>query len=81
MTDTLLPLVGYTPFVSPLPVWDYWYTLLIPLAAGVAVVYKTIRCRKLRDVPWQSALVTLWIIGGMIGAALVLWAIVRLKTH
>ena len=31
--------LAYTPFVNPLPVWDYWYLLIFPLAAAVSVVY------------------------------------------
>ena len=26
----------FRPFWQPLPVWDYWYLLLLPLCVGVA---------------------------------------------
>ncbi len=73
----LFPLAQYRPFITPLPVWDVWYLLLLPLCIVVAVVYKSIKCHSMRDVPKQAALITLWILGGMAAAAIVLALIVR----
>ena len=70
-------MIAYTPFVSPLPVWDYWPVLLIPLCVAIAVVYKAIRCESMTQVPWQSFVITLWILGGIAAAAVVLSVIVR----
>lgn len=40
----LLPLVaGYRPFLDPIELHGLWWLLLIPLALGVAVVYKAVR--------------------------------------
>src|SRR5688572_12654426 len=36
----LLTLSTWVPFVTPAPLWDYWWALLLPLLAAVAVVYK-----------------------------------------
>ena len=69
--------MGYRPFITPLPVWDYWIWLLIPLCLGVSIVYKAIRLESVRDVPKQAAIITLWILGGMAAAAVVLAIIVR----
>src|SRR5437868_7790895 len=69
---------GYRPFITPLPVWDYWYLLLIPLCFGVAIVYKTIRCQTVQEVPRQSLLIALWIVGGMVVAAGVLAVVVKI---
>ena len=69
--------LAYTPFLNPLPVWDYWYLLIIPLAAAVAVVYKSIKLERMRDVPWQAFVIGCWIVFGMIAAAVVLAGVVR----
>ena len=33
------PLLTYVPFMQPLPVWDVWYLLALPLCAAVSIVY------------------------------------------
>ena len=68
--------LGYTPFMHPLPAWDVWYLLALPLCAAVSVVYKSIRCRSMRKVPVEAAKATGWIIVGLVSAALVLLALV-----
>jgi hypothetical protein len=64
-------------FVQPLPLADVWYVLLLPLTIGVSVVYKSIRCHSMRDVPREAASITLWILLGMGAAAVVLVALIR----
>lgn len=73
----MIPL-AYTPLIDPLPIWSYWMWLIVPLSAGVAVVYKSIKTESMREVPRKALVTTLWIIGGMAFAAVVLTAIVRL---
>lgn len=69
----------YTPFVQPLyGAWDYWYLLLLPLCLGVSIVYKSIKCRTMREVPWQAAMTFFWILGGIVVAALALAGIIKL---
>jgi hypothetical protein len=68
---------GYVPFMQPLPVWDYWYLLAVPLCAGVSVVYKSIRCRSMRTVPREAAKATVWILLGLVGAAVGLMLLVK----
>ena len=69
---TTLPL-AYRPFLDPLPVWNVWYLLAVPLCAAIAVVWKSIKCRRMADVPREAAVLFAWIIGGFLaaGAALV----------
>jgi hypothetical protein len=62
-------LLAYTPFVTPLPIWDYWPWLLIPLCVGVSVVYKSIKCRSMRTVPREALVILVWILIGMAAAA------------
>ena len=75
--DVVTTRPGYVPFVQPLPAWDWWYLLAIPLCAGVSVVYKSIRCRSMRTVPREAAKATAWILFGLIAAAAALAALVK----
>lgn len=51
----ILSLSNYMPFRDPLwGGWDYWYLALLPLAFLVALIYKSMRCESLRDVPRQT---------------------------
>lgn len=68
---------GYRPFMQPLPVWDYWYLLALPLCTAVSIVYKSIRCRSMRKVPVEAAKATVWIIVGLVAAAIFLALLVR----
>ena len=72
------PLLAYRPFLDPLPVWDYWAALLLPLTVAVAVVYKSIRCATMSRVPREAASLTVWIVVGMGAAAVVLGGVVEL---
>ena len=74
-------LLAYQIFLDPLPVWDYWPWLLIPLACGISIVYKSIKCKSMSTVPREAAGITLWIIGGMVCAAAVLWGVVEIVSH
>jgi len=64
-----ISLLAYTPFLYPLPVWDYWPWLLIPLTAGVAIVYKSVKCQSMRQVPREALVIFVWILVGMAAAA------------
>jgi hypothetical protein len=63
--------------MQPLPAWDVWYLLALPLCAAVSVVYKSIRCRSMRKVPREAAKATGWIILGLMTAAAVLLLVVE----
>jgi membrane protein YdbS with pleckstrin-like domain len=69
---------SYTPFQKPLPVWDYWYLLLLPLCLAIAVVYKSIRCESMQAVPRQALELFAFILGVMVVAAGALAALVSL---
>lgn len=74
-----MSLLAYVPFLDPLPgAWDYWYLLLLPLCIAVAVVYKSIKCASMRQVPREATTITLWILFGMAAAGAVLVGIVTL---
>lgn len=63
--------------VRPLPVWDYWWLLLLPLCAAIAIVYKSIKCQSMHQVPREATSITLWILAGMVIAASVLLVLVN----
>ena len=69
----------YEPFLTPMPVWSdaAWPWLLLPLCAAVAIVYKSIKCRTMGQVPREATVLTIWIVAGMIVAAFVLAVIVE----
>jgi hypothetical protein len=61
--------MSYVPFLDPLPIWSHpwwWPTLLLPLCAAVAVVYKSIRCRNMSDVPREALVLFIFIVVGMV---------------
>jgi hypothetical protein len=68
---------SFRPFWQPLPVWDHWYLLLLPLCVGVSIVYKAIKCRDMKQVPREAAVIFVMIILGMVLAAAVLLVLVR----
>ncbi len=65
-------------FRQPLPVWDYWYLLLIPLCLGISIVYKAIKCREMKQVPREAGVIFFMILLGMVIAAAALLALVRM---
>lgn len=75
-----LALVAYTPFIDPLPIWSpnwLWAVLLIPLCAAVALVYKTIKCHAVSQVPREALILLASILLGMFMAAAALAAVVK----
>jgi hypothetical protein len=70
-------MLAYHPFLDPLPVWNYWFVLIVPLCIAVAVVYKSMKCRTMSRVPIEAGQIVVWIIGGFSAAALALMVLVR----
>jgi hypothetical protein len=62
---------SWKPFLTTMPLWDYWPLLALPLCLGVAVVYKTTKCHDASEVPKESGILFLWIFLGLIAAAIV----------
>ena len=53
-------------FVKPITIPGVWRLLmLVPLSLMISVVYKTIRCRRLRSVPLASFSLCFMILSGM----------------
>ncbi len=69
--------LAWTPFLQPAPaVQHWWWLLVIPMALGVALAYKSIRTHDLRDYPRAVAVMTLQIVGAMVGIAVGLYLLV-----
>ena len=68
---------AFEPFRQPLSVWDYWYLLLIPLCVGISIVYKSIKCREMKQVPREATVIFSMIMLGMVTAAVGLYALMR----
>ncbi len=71
-------MLAFRPFFDPLPVWNYWYLLIVPLCIAVAVVYKAMKCSRMSQVPLEAGVIVLWIIGGFASAAVGLMILVKL---
>jgi hypothetical protein len=74
----------YRPFLDPMwGAWSdrVWPLLLLPLCVAVAIVYKSIKCRSMSEVPRQAAAITVWIVLGMVAAGAVLVSIVKGIDH
>ena len=70
--------LSYVPFIYPLPIWDYWPWLIIPLTGGVAIVYKSVKCQSVKQVPREALVIFVWILIGMAAAAGALAGVVKL---
>jgi hypothetical protein len=80
LADAAAP--AFQLFREPLPVWDYWYLLLIPHCVGISIVYKAIKCRDVQQVPKEAAVICTVILVGMVVAATALYALMRaLEQH
>ena len=70
MTDVIASL-----FVTPIPITGIGrLTMLIPLCLSISVVYKTMRCERLSQVPLAAVIlcITILFVMGLIGVVLLL---------
>ena len=54
--------------------------LMLPLCLAVAIVYKTTRCEKLRDIPMATFILWITIVIGMYAVGVGLWAFYEIMT-
>ena len=71
-----LPL-AWVPFVTPLPVWEVWYLLLIPMALCVAVAYKSVKVADAGEIPRAALVLSAWIVAAFVAAAAGLYLLVH----
>ena len=71
-------LVAYIPFLTPISfLHEWWYLLILPLSFGISMIYKALRMDDLGRFWREVSIMTLQIIMGMIGLALVLLLLVE----
>ena len=51
------------------------FLLMLPLCLSIAIVYKTTRCRNLRDVPVAALVLWVTIVAGMYAVGFGLWLV------
>jgi hypothetical protein len=68
---------AWVPFVYPLPIWDQWPWLMLPLVAGVSIVYKAIKCHSIKSVPREATVIFVWILVVMVLAGGALAGVVK----
>ena len=75
----LSTMFAWSAFLDPLPLWgnSRWPWLIVPLTAGVSIVYKSIKCASMKTVPREAASITLICLLVMATAAFALAAMVR----
>ena len=67
--------LAFAPFVEWIYIGWWWYLLLAPLSLGIAIVYKTLKVRNVRQVPMAAQGLTATIVAGMALAAAALYLI------
>jgi hypothetical protein len=70
-----------TLFVHPLTLAG-WHraAMLLPLCLSISLVYKSIKCERLRDVPQASLVLWVTVIVGMYVVGLAMWGIYWIMT-
>lgn len=71
-------MLAFIPFLHPINFFhEWWYLLIGPLSLGISMIYKALRMDNLKRFWREVATMTLQIILGMIGMALVLMVLVQ----
>lgn len=71
-------LAAWRPFVTPAPLWDYWWLLAFPLLASVALVYKCTKARTPARIVGEAAQLWLTAVVAMAIGAVLLFGLVQL---
>jgi len=70
-------LLAWTPFLQPAPgVERWWWMLVLPMALGIAMSYKAIRTKDLRDYPRDVLRMSVQIVAAVAGIAIGLYLLV-----
>jgi hypothetical protein len=75
-------LAAWRPFVQPIPgIWNYWPWLMLPLCAGVAIVWKSIKCHQMKRVPIEATVIFFTMVGGLVASAVGLWLLEKFMVN
>jgi uncharacterized protein HemY len=70
-------ILAWTPFLQPAPgVERWWWMLVLPMALGIAMSYKAIRTKDLRDYPRDVLRMSVQVVAAVVGIALGLYLLV-----
>jgi hypothetical protein len=67
----------YRPFLTALPVWDYWVWLILPLCVGVSVAWKAMKSDSPKALPRDILRLSGVMIGGYLFAAVLVLIVSR----
>lgn len=70
-----MSVLAYTPFIDPINAHSWWYLLIVPLALGISVAFKAVRCGDMRRYPRQVLMMTVQIVAGVVGLAAACYAV------
>jgi len=71
-------MMAWTPFYNPMPMSSatvLW--LVLPLCASVAMVYKTVRTKDVRRLPWEVLWLFVYMVVGLIVLGVGLWLLMK----
>lgn len=69
-------MIGWTPLVNPIEMGRDHIWLVLPLCAVVALVYKTVRVTRLKELPLQVLGLWAYMLMGLIVLGVVLYLLV-----
>jgi len=69
--------LGYRPFLDPLDLHTWWWLTLVPMALGISMGYKAVRVRPLAGYWRHVGVMTVQVVGGMIGLAAVVFVLIE----
>lgn len=72
--------MNYRPFIDPLPIYSYWYWLILPLCLMFSIVYKAVKVEVVRDIPKAALAITFWILLGIAASAVGLAILVKVMS-
>ncbi len=77
--NALAAMLAWIPVIEPMPgVERWWMLLVVPLSFGIALIYKALRMPKLDHV-WRGAgVMTVQILLGLFGLALLFLVVVQI---
>ncbi|MEO1009467.1 MAG: hypothetical protein AAFX79_12970 [Planctomycetota bacterium] len=59
--------LAWRPFIDPIDAHSVWFLLLLPIALLVSLAWKAVRVHDLRTLPRHVGVMSVLVVGGMIG--------------
>lgn len=71
-------LLGFVPFLDPIPYFSSWFLLLIPIIYTISIVYKALKLDPLENVLFEGVKLTSVILVYLCSAAVVLYVVTEI---